>query len=275
MIREQQKLVDRMCKIPLPLVPHEEAPVRPASRNEKVPGMDNHHAAVGERRLLGGGLSARAVRLSRVQWVDRADHHHGYHNNRDIGLAPPIPKSDYGRFLYVAMADNKFLPDKCINFKWDSAQCRLDPFVDVLSQSQREMIWERNDIVVDKPGAINNFLGFFVSMRGIKRVHLEKDKALVDRFLDDPRDCAEPLLRRLVSITVDSTDLSAKYDVSLRNGNLPPDAYSTAEEHVSERLMAFLAHVDPKHGDVFDAQSPRTHILNAIYGATENAVVNG
>ena len=229
------KIIDPRTRIPWPIAPRAELPERQRGKAANVDRLaDDHHPAEGREALVRGSVSDRALRYARCQWTLYRDHHDGFHKN---GLSSMLPDSNYDRFRYITFAAAGFLPDKSIGFHETKHDLRAS--VEPLTARDRQLMWERGDVRVDRPLSVNRFLAWQAISSGVSALHSSFDFRLRDSFRADPEPNTLPFTARLVELAVSSHNLGEDYRAARAEGLLPSTAPPTAKELLVGRVYEY------------------------------------
>lgn len=151
--------------MPLPLRP----PDYPVLFNRPELFDRNHAFHPGNAPEL-DDMAGRALKNSRVQYVDWWDHHMVYHGTFE---GPPLPTTRAGKFGLTVLAAALYIPDLAID-------CReVDPVVIALTPNQKDRLWTSGEIRAPGPGIVRDFLTEYTLEQDLS--HLKQ--STIDEFV--------------------------------------------------------------------------------------------
>ena len=162
--------VEHETGIPLVFAPRYDLP---KDQKGRIGVADWHHSAFPRSRESLDGVSGKAVRAARVQYVD-SDEHRKYHHyfNDYFKESWDIPKTWVERFGMSILLSAGYIPELSI-------RCRTHaPEYVRLSERQRELLWERNTVRVESEWEVYKFMKIMVLGQKLEDV----DELLIDEF---------------------------------------------------------------------------------------------
>jgi hypothetical protein len=135
---------------------------------------DLHHPYYPKNDLLKDvSLSSLALRHSRVQVVSW-DAHHNYYHGRNGFRGPDLSIDDEAKFKLVVLSSAKFIPKYAVGFNKEH-----EPYVTKLSATLRQKLWSGNQIKVDSPNTVRDFLKDYIF-----RQSLDVSESTIDEFVN-------------------------------------------------------------------------------------------
>ena len=142
--------IEKSTGIPLVIAPRLDIP----KRLQSIPGTNDwHHAVFPKRRPGLQTKSGKAVRSSRVQFVNY-DEHRTYHYYFDEFMSEKweLPKTSLERFGMTVLMAAGYIPE-------DAIRCRKHgPEYVKLSQRKRELMWSRGLVRLESAVNVYDFL---------------------------------------------------------------------------------------------------------------------
>lgn len=162
--------VDLSTGVPLVIAPRYDIPRRLMSTQGE---NDWHHAVFPKRRNSLQSKSGKAIRTSRVQFVNY-DEHRTYHYYFDDYMTNEweMPKTTLERFGMTVLMSAGYIPKEAVRC------CKHGPEYVNLSESKRELMWSRGLVRIESASNVYDFL----------------QDTIVHQPLDVPDDAVEELL---------------------------------------------------------------------------------
>jgi hypothetical protein len=205
---------DKLTGLPYPVIPY-----------EKFVQVDTNHAVFHSDNPLLQGLGGQAVRYSRVQEMDRAEHeilHDRYH------AIACLPETADEQFEYCVWASLDDIPPYAVDLS------RKNHWVTQLDNDQIDILRKR-DIRVDSNQVLANFFAQYIQEQGLTHI----DGYAVDQYLYTPFKMRKApkghwLLREAVEEAV--SPLQPKYKKLRREGRIAVRPNVALEEIVMSKI---------------------------------------